>query len=345
MERIENRDIVHERIVRIDGEEEPIFRNRIQGLGWGFMYEDLVRINVSVVREFCANFSSANQEHVFLRGKRIPFTETNIRRHLGILDDAPDADVDDAFVALAKSYEKGEDMDMAAIYAEIGREETNLADNSAVNLIPKTINNLILNPRATAWHKNMMANIDAKTHGTKFDMRHALLIFVLMTEGEVNLPRIMRDILPVRPTKHPRHLLPFPVFITQLANRYEVPEFPNDKFHTIWPVDMYVPYGHWRGKRARGPARPRRQPHPQEQQEEQPPPPEPEQRPSTSATPFAPAKYSLEPTMHDIMRRFDRQDRQIARTQNMIRQASPHADFTGLGFSSSSSYDGESQGF
>ncbi|MED6170039.1 hypothetical protein PIB30_026891 [Stylosanthes scabra] len=208
-----------------------------------------------MVREFCANFSSAKQEYVFLRGKKIPFTEANIHHHLGIPDDAPDAGVDDAFVRLAKSYE--------AIYAEIGREETNWADNPAVNLIPKTMNNSILNPRATAWHKIIMANIDPKTHGTKFDMRHALLIFVLMTEGNVNLPQIMRDILLVRPTKHPRHLLSFPVFITRLANRYEAPEFPNEKFHTIRTVDMYVPYGDWRGKRAKGTARPRKQPHPQ----------------------------------------------------------------------------------
>ncbi|MED6193247.1 hypothetical protein PIB30_017440 [Stylosanthes scabra] len=83
------------------------------------------------------------------------------------------------------------------------------------------MNNSFLNPRATAWHKIIMANIDPKTHGTKFDMKHALLIYVLMTEGAVNLPRIMRDILLVRPTKHPRYLLAFPVFITRLANHYE----------------------------------------------------------------------------------------------------------------------------
>ncbi|MED6108102.1 hypothetical protein PIB30_020372 [Stylosanthes scabra] len=75
---LENLDIMHERIVRLNGEEEPIFRNCILGLGWRFMYDDLVRINVSVVRELCANFSSAKQDHVFLQGKRIPFTEANI---------------------------------------------------------------------------------------------------------------------------------------------------------------------------------------------------------------------------------------------------------------------------
>ncbi|MED6185773.1 hypothetical protein PIB30_060333 [Stylosanthes scabra] len=220
--------------------------------------EDLVRINVTMVREFCANFSSAKQEYVFLRGKKISFTEANIQHHLGIPGDAPDASIDDTFVTLAKSYEAGEDMNMAVIYIEIGREETNWADNSAVNLIPKTMNNSILNPRGTAWHKIIMTNIDPETHGTKFDMRHALLIFVLMTEGNMNLPRITKDILLVHPTKHPRHLLPFPVFITRLANRYEVPEL----FHTLRPVDMYVPYGDWRGERARGPARPRKHPQP-----------------------------------------------------------------------------------
>ncbi|MED6160671.1 hypothetical protein PIB30_053624 [Stylosanthes scabra] len=229
--RLENQDIVHERIVRIDGEQEVIFHNRIQGLGWGFM-----------------------EENSLYRDQHSPPL-----RHL-----RSDADVDDTYVALAKSYEKGEDMNMAVIYAEIGRVETNWANNPAVNLIPKTINNSILNPRATAWHKIIMANIDPKTHETKFDMRHALLIFVLMTEGDVNLPRIMRDILLVRPAKHLRHLLPFPVFFMRLANHYEVQEFSNDKFHTIQLVDMYVPYGDWRGEKAREPARPHRQPRPQQ---------------------------------------------------------------------------------
>ncbi|MED6197797.1 hypothetical protein PIB30_060048 [Stylosanthes scabra] len=332
---MENRGIVHERIVRINGEEEPIFRNRIQGLGWRFIYDDLVRINLSIVREFCANFSSTSQDYVFLRGKKIPFTETHIRRYLGIPSDAPNADIDDSFVALAKSYGNGEDVNMAAIYEEIGRLETNWADNPAVNTIPKTINNSVLNGRATAWHKIIMANIDPKTHGTKFDMKYAFLIYVLMTEGDVNLSRIMRDILLVRPTKHPNNLLPFPMFIMQVATHFEVPEFPNDKFHVIRPVDTYVPYEDWRGERARGPVRQHRQPPPRDQSAEP--------RLETSAAPAASAQYSLEPTMQDVMRRFDRQDRQIARTQNMIRRAFPHVDFTGLGFSSSN--DDESQDF
>ncbi|MED6150113.1 hypothetical protein PIB30_069208 [Stylosanthes scabra] len=182
---LENRDIVHERIVRLDDDENRIFQERLLGLGWGFMYDDLVRINVTVVGEFCANFSSAKQAHVFLRGKKIPFTEADIHSHLNIPGDAPDADVDDAFVTFVKTYATGGDLNMEAIYAVIGRDDTNWVDNSTINLIPKNMNNSILNPPATAWHKIIMANIDPKTHGTKFDMKHALLIYVLMAEGVI----------------------------------------------------------------------------------------------------------------------------------------------------------------
>ncbi|MED6119922.1 hypothetical protein PIB30_016127 [Stylosanthes scabra] len=231
---MKNRDVMHERIVRLDGDEEGIFREHILGLGWGFMYEDL----------------------------RIPFTEAHICRYLGIPGEAPDDDQDDNFVALAKAYERGEDMNMAEIYFVIGREETNWANDSANNTIPKSINNGIMNPRATAWHKIINANIDPKTHGTNFDMKHALLIYVLMAGGVVNLLRIMRDIMVLRPTKHPLYLLPYPVFISRIAARHELPEFPNDKFHIIRLIDMYVPYGDWRGERARAPARQRRQPPP-----------------------------------------------------------------------------------
>ncbi|MED6200997.1 hypothetical protein PIB30_090667 [Stylosanthes scabra] len=169
-----------------------------------------------MVHEFCANFSSGQQEHVFLRGKKIPFTEDNIRRHLGIHGDSPDAEVDDDFVALAKAYEIGDDMDMAEIFSVIGQEGTNWANNPAINIIPKSLNNAILNPQATAWHKIIMANMDPKTHGTNFDIKHALLIYVLMTQG--GEPFAHDEGHPIgSPDKAPRNLLPYPVFISLLA--------------------------------------------------------------------------------------------------------------------------------
>ncbi|MED6211719.1 hypothetical protein PIB30_076369 [Stylosanthes scabra] len=169
---MENWDIVHERIIRLDGEEETIFRNRIQGLGWGFMYADLVRINVSMVREFCANFSSTKQDHVFLRGKKIPFTEADVRRYLNIPGETPDDDQDDNFEALVKAYGRGDDMNMAEIYFVIGREGTNWANDPANNTIPKTIYNGILNCRATAWHKI----IDACASWVVFSFNSSLIM-------------------------------------------------------------------------------------------------------------------------------------------------------------------------
>ncbi|MED6161679.1 hypothetical protein PIB30_063002 [Stylosanthes scabra] len=77
-----------------------------------------------------------------------------------------------------------------------------------------------------------MANVYRKTHRTTFDMSHALLIYVLKTEGVVSLPCIMKDILLTRPMKHSRHLLPYPVFISRLASECRVLEYPGDEFYT-----------------------------------------------------------------------------------------------------------------
>ncbi|MED6209351.1 hypothetical protein PIB30_053801 [Stylosanthes scabra] len=152
-----------------------------------------------------------------------------------------------------------------------------------------------------------------------------------MDGREVNLPRIMKDILVSRSTKHSRHLLPYPVFISRIAARNELPEFPNDKFYTFRPVDIYVPYGDWRGERARAPARQLRQPPPQDHPAEQLP------QPKTYAAPSASAQPAMDRSYQQIMRHLERQERllrrqgrQIANTQLMIRQAFPGAIFEGL---------------
>ncbi|MED6189381.1 hypothetical protein PIB30_095507 [Stylosanthes scabra] len=153
-----------------------------------------------------------------------------------------------------------------------------------------------------------MENIDLKSHGTTFDMDHAIMIYVLMTERVVNLPRIMRDILLVRPMKHTRNLLPYLVFISRLADRYQG-ELPRIR---------------------RGRLLPPRQPPPAQQAEQRPP-------PAASTTPSTSTQYSLEPSLHEVMWRLDRQERlmlrqgrQIANTQLMIRRAFPDADFSEL---------------
>ncbi|MED6170891.1 hypothetical protein PIB30_035468 [Stylosanthes scabra] len=86
------------------------------------MYHPLVCINVTLVREFYANFSSGEQKTVFLRGKRIPFTEEAIRCHLGIRIDLPYIGVDDVFVATTKTYDDG-NLNMADVFSVIGQED------------------------------------------------------------------------------------------------------------------------------------------------------------------------------------------------------------------------------
>ncbi|MED6213303.1 hypothetical protein PIB30_091857 [Stylosanthes scabra] len=192
-----------------------------------------------------ANFIGLGHEHL---GVRIPFTENDIRCHVGIHLDLPGLGVDDAFVE-ATNKKKVDDLDMAMVFRVIGREDTNWANDLTIHTIPeKKLDNAILNAHASAWHKLIMANIDPKTHGTTFDMDHAIMIYVLMIERVVNLPRIMRDILLVRPMKHSRKLLPYPVFISRLADRYQVPVFAGDIFYEVREQEMFCPYGDWKGE-------------------------------------------------------------------------------------------------
>ncbi|MED6200176.1 hypothetical protein PIB30_082556 [Stylosanthes scabra] len=121
-----------------------------------------------------------------------------------------------------------------------------------------------------------MANMDPKTHGTNFDMKHALLIYVLMTQGgepsahDEGHPIGSLDKAPLQPpTISSRGASPGTGKATQAAS---------STGSAIRATSTTRDIGHT----------------------------------------FCSSPDSLEPTMHDVMRRLDRQDRQIARTQAMI---------------------------
>ncbi|MED6212564.1 hypothetical protein PIB30_084630 [Stylosanthes scabra] len=194
----DRRGFTHERIVRFEDGEPNFMLERLTELGWGFMYNSILLINIIVVREFYANFSSFTHPHVFLRGKKIPITEDAMCRHLGIPYEPPPFDMDDEYVATVNAHKQGE-VNMANVLKIIEREGINWANNPTNETIPERPDNAILNAKATAWHKLTVANVDPKTHVTTFLMEHAILIFILMTQGTVNFPRIMRDIMVKRP--------------------------------------------------------------------------------------------------------------------------------------------------
>ncbi|MED6188671.1 hypothetical protein PIB30_088053 [Stylosanthes scabra] len=260
-----------------------------------------VRLHVGAVRP-----RADHQAHVFLRGRRIPFSEDDIRHFLGIDIDLPPPGENDMFKDRVAARKNGK-LDMDLVYQVIGRPRTNWGNNPADNTIPdRKIDHAILNAQATAWHKLIIANIDPKQHDTTFDLNHAILIYVLMTEGVVNLPRIMRDVLLKRSTGNSRNLLPYPVFIATLAIRYQVPEFPRDEIYHVREQDKYCMYGDWKGEQPKvccGRLIPPLQAQPAPQ-EEQPPPP----KPAASEIPSSSIRRLPEPSLRDIMRHLERQD-------------------------------------
>ncbi|MED6116036.1 hypothetical protein PIB30_096403 [Stylosanthes scabra] len=292
-----NWGITHERIIHFPEGDEDFMVDRIQGLGWGFMYSAFIPINLTVVREFYYNFSAPSE--------------------------------DDIFKKTVTTYNAG-NLDMGGVFEVIGREGTTWANDPAITVIPKKLDNSILNDKATAWHKVIIANIDPKTHATNFLMDHALLIFVLMTDGIVNLPRIMRDVMLKRPSGNSNNLLLYLMFIVRLANHYQVPEFARDEIVNIREVDMYCPYGDWKGEQPkvrRGriiPAQAKSVPPPEQH------PPSPQPQPSATIIPSASVKSSPELSMKDIMRYQRRKERLQRNTQAMIHEVFPVNIFTGL---------------
>ncbi|MED6224228.1 hypothetical protein PIB30_081915, partial [Stylosanthes scabra] len=216
------------------------------------------------------------------------------------------------------------------VYQVIEGPGNNWENNPADHTIPEIkIDNAILNAQATAWHKLIIANVDPKQHGTTFDMNHAILIYVLMTEGVVNLPCIMRDVLLMRPTGNSRNLLLYLVFIGRLPSRYQVPEFPRDEIYNLREQDMYCLCGDWKGEQPkvrRGRFIPP-PPAPQARQAEQNPPSPP---PQPAKIPSSSVRHSSEPSLREVMRYLRRQERLQLNMQSMLRDAFPDTTFNHL---------------
>ncbi|MED6161639.1 hypothetical protein PIB30_062677 [Stylosanthes scabra] len=163
---------------------------------------------------------------------------------------------------------------------------------------------------ATTWHKLIIANVDPKQHGTTFDLNHAILIYVLMTEGVVNIPRIMRDVLLKHPMENSRNLLPYPMLISRLASRFQVPVFPEHVFYELREQGMSCSYGDLKGEQpkvCRGRViPPPRQPQVQQEEQQQPP-------PAASKIPSTSVQYLSETSLQEIMRHLERQERLLRR--------------------------------
>ncbi|MED6216249.1 hypothetical protein PIB30_005838 [Stylosanthes scabra] len=76
--KIEDRHLNFERKIVLPDELKVLVEDKITHHGWTFLYEDPIPINVSIVREFYANYWSAVSDQVFLRGKKVSISHRAI---------------------------------------------------------------------------------------------------------------------------------------------------------------------------------------------------------------------------------------------------------------------------
>ncbi|MED6140164.1 hypothetical protein PIB30_090475 [Stylosanthes scabra] len=82
---LEERKALHECTIKFP-EGEDTFEERILARGWGFMYEPSIPINLSWVREFCANKTKKDQGEIFMRGRKITCSVSTIEKTMGFFE-------------------------------------------------------------------------------------------------------------------------------------------------------------------------------------------------------------------------------------------------------------------
>ncbi|MED6223407.1 hypothetical protein PIB30_073671 [Stylosanthes scabra] len=182
-----SRDILHEQCIDFQGQQD-FMEDRLAGLGWMFMYNALEPINIILVRKFYSNFSSANQQTVFLRGKQIPITENAFNAFLGITT-PPQSKEEDAYEKNLVRKNIGA-LDMGLVLPTIA-----LPGMRWDSYKPKSgrVDNAILTPQARGWQKMIVCNVQPLKHHTTFSMNMALLIYTLMEGGPIHLSRIVNN--------------------------------------------------------------------------------------------------------------------------------------------------------
>ncbi|MED6134419.1 hypothetical protein PIB30_036839 [Stylosanthes scabra] len=208
------RQILNERIIHFNEERDDFMRQRIDGLGWSYMYNDLVEINITWVKEFYSHFSMADKI----------------------------AEADDAYKRNVTKWKAGNlNMDMVlATISEPGMQWNSYNPRSG------RVHNGILNINARGWFKMMVCNLKPLRHETTFSMETALLLYTLMDEGNIHLGRILnKSMYDVTEGAKDRRLA-FPVMITKMAAAHNVPRYEDDDMYTVPARTRYCPFGDWK---------------------------------------------------------------------------------------------------
>ncbi|MED6170133.1 hypothetical protein PIB30_027981 [Stylosanthes scabra] len=230
------RQILNERIIHFDEEREDFMKQRIEGLGWSYIYNDLVEINITWVKEVYSHFSMADQSTVYLRGAQIPINVNYISSFLGIQNVVVKADC--AYKKNVTKW-KGNNLNMDRVLATIA--EPGMQWNS-YNPGSGRVDNGILNRNARGWFKMMVCNLRPLRHETTFSMETALLLYTLMDEGNIHLGHILHKSMYDAADSAKDRRLAFPVLITKLATEHNVPRYEDDDMYTVPARTRYCPF-------------------------------------------------------------------------------------------------------
>ncbi|MED6198642.1 hypothetical protein PIB30_068433 [Stylosanthes scabra] len=214
------RKVMHERTINFRGKQDTV-REQIFARGWQFMYDPIVLINVSLVREFYANHDQQNQPEVYIRGIKIPCYLGDIERVLHI----PRLQLKSEHRVVSERYENN----------HLNLNEVMWPD------IPGRISKNILNKEAWMWMKLVVYNMIPTRHETTLDVDYILLIYALMKVMTISFPAVMATAMNDDPTKSKRQLLPFPMFITKWAEEARGREAEEDPIPPPMPAPAPPP--------------------------------------------------------------------------------------------------------
>ncbi|MED6149004.1 hypothetical protein PIB30_058313 [Stylosanthes scabra] len=334
--------VLNERIIQIPGEGRDFMIQMIHQLEWDYMYNDLVDINVTIVKELYSNFSKSAQRTVYLRGTQINIDEDSISSFLGIQDPIPRTQ--DTY-EINKVRRATGDLNMNDILTTIATPGMTW---DRYNPKSRRVDNGILKREARGWMKMMVCNLKPLRHKTTYSWDTIMLLFTLMDGGSIHLGRIINKSMYDAAIGKRDQRLAFPVLITRLATAYNVPTYPEENIMIVEEKDKYCPFGDWQQekRKARKGDLPRTSPPPI-------PPPihETQDHPSTSAAaanqPPA-AQTAAQPPVVDascthifkkILRRLRRRKQDQRNTQYMIRTAFPEEEFPDIRTISTSDSD------
>ncbi|MED6140306.1 hypothetical protein PIB30_091892 [Stylosanthes scabra] len=184
-----------------------LVHHKIEKQGWNFLYNDTVLVNTTLVREFCANFAQVKQTEVYLQGKMKIF-------------------------------------DMAPVLSVIGRDEGTWSDDPDVQGIPPRLKQRKLNLEARLWHQIIVTYLDPAQHDNTLIHSTAIMIWALMEEKKINLPRVLKDaVYKVHAGK--RQSLALPCLIMKIVHSNRIQQRPGDEMFHIPRAARYMPYGDW----------------------------------------------------------------------------------------------------